>query len=941
MVMNDDSSWRRAFEVFDQVVSCPPDERAAAIREACGDDAELRANVESLVGAADDDSEFLEDAARENLAQLLNDDLSGREVGGYRILRRIGVGGMGAVYLAERTGVGGTVALKLVRGELADPSRRARFLQEQRALARLAHPNIARLLDAGVSEEGTAYIAMEYVEGRDIVSHCDAERSDLKSRLMFVEQMGRAVQHAHENFVVHRDLKPSNVLVDREGVVKLLDFGIAKLVDETDAGDRALTRTGYHLATPAYAAPEQLVGGTISAASDVFSLGVLTYELLTGRRPDTGAPVRVSPLGKSGADQSAGDQSVGDQSGAGKSITAKPDTRKPVRKPSTVVTIDDESPPTGEQIAQARGMSPDRLARALKGDLDTICLKALQPEMARRYSSAESFVDDIRRFLEGRPVAARPDSVGYRVKKFVRRNRIPVVASLAGLVVLAAFLATSIRHNRELERERDRARAEALVAEQTSAFMFSLFDTADPRNAVDPDKPLREVLANAEHSIDGTLADDADLSTRLYALLARLNHNMGERDRALALLDTARTRYINGTGVTPAAAIEYHTIAAQNLVDRNVFDSARVHYAKMLSLAEESDSELLVARTLSALAALESHEGSYERADSLYAVAIDVYDRSRGASHWSNAAVKLKHAGVLWRLDRLSEADSLAADAVDALRRRFGDYHARLFSGVGTRAQIAMKASDIALADSMLRWRLRIWELMPSADPVDRASVLSEYGSFLNENRQFAAARDTLRSALEVSIAVRGEAHRRNSAILNNLAISHGELGELDAAVDALERALRINRRLLAADHPSITINLYNQATLLSRAGRHMEAARQFRDVVSRDSSRFGDDHTEVAIDRVKLAGELISLGRLTSARRVLARARRVLAEQFEPPHRRIAEGDETLGRLLIAEGNCGDAAPVLSSAGEAFTSLFGADSDATLRVEKLREQCE
>ena len=376
----------RIQDLFFAALEQPPEARAGFLDAAC-DDAALRRAVEAYLAADTDGATFLldEPLVRLHAPEEELDEIEGRPVGPYRLRRLLGRGGMGAVYLAEREDVGRQVALKVVRGDLADPAARRRFELERRMLARLEHPHIARLYDAGVADDGTPYFAMELVDGVPLTDYCDRERLGLDARLHLIGQVGRAVQHAHQQFIVHRDLKPSNILVTPEGEVKLLDFGIAKALDEAGEESGELTGAGRRLLTPAYAAPEQRTGGPATAATDVYSLGVVLFELLTGKRPN------------------ASDEP----------------TRAPSR-PSTAVT---ETDATSTEAAAARRTTTKRLARRLRGDLDVVCLKALQPEPERRYPSAEAFVEDIKRHLAGLPVTARRDSVGYRLRKFVRRHQ--------------------------------------------------------------------------------------------------------------------------------------------------------------------------------------------------------------------------------------------------------------------------------------------------------------------------------------------------------------------------------------------------------------------------------------------------------------------------------------------------------------------------------------
>jgi eukaryotic-like serine/threonine-protein kinase len=393
--------WRGVRAVLERALAVPGPERAALLRQECGDDSELRAEVEELLAA--DSTGRLEPPGDEGLRPILDEAASGRVVGGYVIERELGRGGMGTVYLARRETEGFVqrVALKLVRRGLDGSETIRRFRTERAVLAALQHERIARFLDGGATPDGQPWYAMEYVDGEAIDRWCDGRRLGTRARVALFLEVCEAVQHAHAKLVVHRDLKPANLLVARDGHVKLLDFGIAKLLES----DAAETLTGQRALTPAYASPEQLRGEPITIASDVYSLGIVLYELLTGGRPFATPTALV--------------------------------TRPEPERPSTAVL---RTP----AAAGVRGGTGERLARELRGDLDTILLKALHADPARRYATVAALADDLQRHLAGRIVLARPDTTSYRVRTFVRRNRLAVGLATAALVALVAGFAGTL-----------------------------------------------------------------------------------------------------------------------------------------------------------------------------------------------------------------------------------------------------------------------------------------------------------------------------------------------------------------------------------------------------------------------------------------------------------------------------------------------------------------
>jgi len=427
-----DMNWERLNALFHGALERSGSDRAAYLAEGCGDDLELRAHVERLLHAHEQAGRFIEGSAIETPGALPESDPSpvtiGRRFGAHRVVREIARGGMGAVYEAERAdgAFHQRVAIKLIKRGMDTDAVQRRFRAERQILASLDHPNIVRLLDGGATDDGRPFFVMEYIEGRPIDEYADSARLSVSERLQVFLQVCGAVSYAHRRHVIHRDIKPVNILVTPDGAPKLLDFGIAKVLDP-GAAEATLTVTGLRLLTPEYASPEQVAGRQATSASDVYSLGVVLYELLTGRSPY--APRSRDPLDVAEAVRSADPErpSAAVKDGASRSLSAP-------RRAGL----------SGDRAQATRMESTARLRRRLEGDLDTIVLKALRKEPERRYASVDDFADDVRRHLDGLPVRARPDSLGYRARRMVRRGRSGAIAALAAaavLVVAAALFA--------------------------------------------------------------------------------------------------------------------------------------------------------------------------------------------------------------------------------------------------------------------------------------------------------------------------------------------------------------------------------------------------------------------------------------------------------------------------------------------------------------------
>lgn len=502
-------------DLLDQALELPTAARGEFLDSACRQDRQLRLELESLIASVEGDPEFIEKPLlADTPANIFSADaepMTGRMIGHYRILREIGHGGMGSVYLAERADAEyrSQVALKIVRRELHSNFALRRFLYERQTLAALHHTNIAALLDGGTTEDGLPYLVMEYVEGETISRYCDSRQLPVNERLKLFREVCAAVHYAHQSLIIHRDLKPANLMVTADGQVKLLDFGIAKILNREIAGTLQPTDTAMRLMTPEYASPEQVRGGKITTASDVYSLGVILYELLTGHRPYQIASWLPSDIERAICES------------------------EPV-KPSTAVLRREEIPSadgqlrviTPEQVGEARAEAPVKLRRHLSGDLDTIVLMALRKEPERRYASVSGLSEDIRRYLDGLPVAARPDTFGYRSSKFVRRHKAGVAAvALIVLALLAGLFATLWQARRTRIQQ---ARAERLFNDVRGLSKSVLFDIHDKIQFLEDSNEARELIAKRALEYLDRLAADSVGDVSLQQELAEAYLKVGD-----------------------------------------------------------------------------------------------------------------------------------------------------------------------------------------------------------------------------------------------------------------------------------------------------------------------------------------------------------------------------------------------------------------------------
>ena len=499
--------WRRIEETFHSALECRQELRSSVLAQACAGDEALLSEVEALLAAHDAAGGFIEASALEDAAALApkirEEPMPGRRVGSYKIIREIAQGGMGSVYLAVRDDeqYQKCVAIKIVKRGMDTDLILRQFRSERQILASLDHPNIGRLYDAGTTDDGRSYFVMEYIEGRPIHEHCNALRLDIEGRLTLFGSVCSAVHYAHQNLVIHRDIKPSNILVTAEGVVKLLDFGIAKLLSPDPSEPRIeTTASALRLMTPEYASPEQARGDPVTTATDVYSLGVLLYEMVTGHRPykvTSRAPLELV-------------RTICEQ---------RPE------KPSAAVTRIEDGDGQGllkitpESVSKARAADPAKLRRRLRGDLDNIILKAIYKDSRLRYTSVQQFSEDIGRHLAGMPVIARSDTLVYRSRKFIQRHRIGVAAAVLIALSLVGGIAATTWEARRAQRRFDEVRKLA------NSLLWPLHDAIGD---LPGSTAARQLLVKTALEYLDSLAREAGDDPTLQAELASAYERVGE-----------------------------------------------------------------------------------------------------------------------------------------------------------------------------------------------------------------------------------------------------------------------------------------------------------------------------------------------------------------------------------------------------------------------------
>ncbi|MEP7010862.1 MAG: serine/threonine-protein kinase [Acidobacteriota bacterium] len=767
------ADWPRVGAAWRTVIAAAPGERESVLDVACGEDAALRARVEELIAADPDSERVIVEAVAAGARLLASGAANGRQIGPYRLERELGRGGTSTVYLARSEG--GPVALKLLdRDRLDGRSVVAQFEAERRALSALDHPDIARLLDVGLAEDGRPYVALEWIDGLPIDAWCNARGLDLADRVRLFRRVCAAVHAAHQRLVVHRDLKPGNVLVTPEGAPKLLDFGLAKLLGDSEGLPADPTATALRALTPAYASPEQVRGEPVSTATDVYSLGVLLFELATGRRP-----IRTEGLA-----------------------------------PAEVERAICEQPPSFTAVR-------------LPADLENILRMVLRKEPERRYGSVAQLDEDLGRFLAGRPVVARPDTWAYRTTKFVRRHRWAVAAASVFLALIVAFAVSLALQSRRLARERDRA-------ERTAGFLIDLFEIADPSESRGASVTAREMLDRGAVRLRTELADEPEVRASLQETIGRVYQNLGLFSGAEPLLvESLATRRRLFPGDHPEVASSLNRLAVVQALSGD-YARAEPLFREALAMRERlfAEDDPLVVASLNNLALLLHDRGDYAAAEPLYRRALRL-DRDHPDPDCA-AAVNL---GLLL-IDRgdYVTAESLVRPALATIRNHDGELHpevARTFGFLG----LALEGQGRwAEAEQSFRRAMEIDQTVQQGNHPDLARDLHLLGALLLEQGNLQAAGPPLDRAAEIRERLFPPNHPELAATWERqgrLALARGGANDLVQAEERLNRALAAFRATFPAGHPSTAEALVPLAELRLKQGRCAEAREFAREAVA------------------------------------------------------------------------------------------------------------
>jgi eukaryotic-like serine/threonine-protein kinase len=789
--------WQRIKEIVGSVLEREPAERGAFLDQVCSQDARLRAEVESLL-AAYQDSDGL--SANPWIAEPMQSEAEAKVIGPYHLVKELGVGGMGQVWLAKQTKpVRRRVALKLIRQGMYDSAMVIRFKAEQQSLAIMDHPAIAKVFDAGTTPTGQPYFAMEYVDGLPITDYCDSKRMGIRERLQLFIRVCEGVQHAHQKAVIHRDLKPSNILVvevDGKPMPRIIDFGLAKAVVPLVPGETVFTRMGAFLGTPGYMSPEQASGEVqdIDTRTDVYSLGVVLYELLTGFLPFD--PTRWKRQGP-------------------EEFLRQLREEDPPR-PSTKIGLNREN---STAQAESRSTEQRQLVTLLRGDLDWITLKALEKERERRYGTPAQLATDVDNYLSNRPVAARPATLRYRARKYIRRHAVAVAAAAGALAILIAFAAMQSVELRRITRERDRA-------DRITQFMTSMFKVSDPSEARGNSITAREILDKSSKEIDSALARDPELQTQLLVTMGNVYVGLGLFSRAQQMFQSAVATGRRSGGLTNTSTLNAMSGLASLLLRLGKYPEAEkllreIIGAQRRTLGPAHEATLHSLRLLSATL---QGEGKLKEAEISQREALEADQRSLGREHTETVFSMNELANILDREGRVAEAEKLYREALEIGRRTLGPDHPQTLVLASSLASVLGEEDRLPEAEKLERDVLAARLRLLGPEHPDTLQVEHNLANNLDYGGQYVEAAKLYQQTLEIQRRVLGPDAAETLRTMHNLGATLGRAGKREEAEELQRKTLELRQRVLGPDHPDTLDTLGELAMTLSHEKKFDEA---------------------------------------------------------------------------------------------------------------------
>jgi len=850
----DERRWQQIQEIFEQAVELPREAQPAAVAAQCAGDAPLEAEVMLMLEEDACANPLLDSGLHETARAVLDfgslPSLVEREIGPYKLLRLLGEGGMGVVYLAERTDIGGQVAIKLLRDAWFSPMRRERFRMEQLTLAQLNHPAIARIYDSNTLEDGTPWFVMEYAEGLPLTEHWATNPGAVRDCLRLIRRVAEAVQYAHSHAIIHRDLKPSNILVTAAGEVKLLDFGIAKQLNAEEP-QKNRTITGLRMMTLAYAAPEQLAGNPAGVYTDVYSLGVMLFELVTGRLPKRNL------------------------------VNEAESDALEIERPSAVVRRD--KPATRAQLTKAEW-----------ADLDALTLKALEPDPERRNRTVDALIRDLDALLEGRPLEAQPPSLAYTTARFIRRNRRALLGLAAALVLIAATIAF---YTVRLERARNAALREAARTRSIQQFTESLFEGGD--KSAGPSTELKAVeLLDRGRQQAASLSGDPEMQADMQETLGGIYQKLGKLDLAEPLLvsSLAERQKLFGNSDPQVAA----SLVALGLLrkDQGKLEEAEKLVRQGIAILQQlpSLSQPDLAKAMVALGSVLEVRAKYDQAAEVLESALKLQPQGKDAT--SDTSENLTElANVYFYQGKYDQSEQLNNQAMAIDRRLSGDRNPAVAQELNNLGAIAMNRGNYPASEAYYRQALAITEAWYGNDHPETAANLTALAQPLTFNKQEAEAQSLLERALEIQKRVNGPVNATVATTQNQLGILAFQAERYDSAKAYFTAASDTWQQLFGEAYPSVAVAYSNLGSVCLEQKDLPCAEKMYRTAVIRLDASSANSLND-AVAHLKLGRALLRENRFAEAEPESLFGYQFLIKQVSPSDRFLTVARKDLASI-------------------------------------------
>ncbi len=880
----DEKRWQQLNELLAQALQQPTSQREAWVAEVCSDDPELAADLLELLKYDAEETGNLR-ASIATASARASKSVIGTTIGAYRITDKIAEGGMGVVYMGQREGADfdQRVAVKVMHSHKFDEVAEARFVAERRILASLNHPNIASLIDGGMTPDGLPYIVMEYVEGENIADYCASHKLDNKRIIRLVVDVCSALQYAHNQLVIHRDIKPSNILVDASGAPRLLDFGIAKLLEQ-DGSSGEQTRAEWRALTPLYASPEQLGNQPVSTAADVYGVGMLLYRLLTGRLPYT--PTSDHPRDVENAILSM-----------------------PAEAPSSAVTH------VGGTATEQWVL---RQKKALRGDLDTILLTALRKEPERRYATVDALAEDLGRYLKQLPIRARGDTLGYRMQKFVARQRLPV--ALTGLL-LASAIGLTMFYTARINTERE-------VALQTAEFLTGLFVDSDPYRRSREGLTVAELVTTGADKVMADESLDPLVRARLQGTIAKVLKNVAEGDRAEALIHEALAYFEDNHPVSQDHATALWTLSDVFLLQGSYPEGIdAINKARELYETLYGARSFEVGRAACAAAYLHYRNGDYDAMyeDALFS--LDVHESLLGDGDYEMRCPHTTLATYYQIVGNIPKSIEHETIATELVAKHLGPDSVAYATSLQNLGINHTDLGNYREAVTLYREAIEIRRRVSGGADHELPLVMYSMAHTTGKLGEFGEAHRLFIELISLQIEQTGETHDTVAYWLNGHGDLLANLGATAQADEAFQRAMEIYAAIdKPAGHFDRSVTLVGLGKVARDRGELETAEALMQRGLDIRSDQISETNTFTQLARIDLADVILRQGRIADARATFEQALEVLRGNGAGEHPTAAQGLTGLAEVAMAEGDPADAIRLLEQAITITEASIGRD---------------